>query len=124
MRGYWRHAEQRDVASLGDLHALLADVRALGVPTMIFLEDVTAGATFVFGVGRPETVLTFATRDGTSFHSLGDVTRTGVLRFWCNDQRDDFLAEMAIPEGQGIVAAEQLVSVRQRPTNVEWEADW
>lgn len=123
MRGYWRHDEQRDVSSLGDLHVLIADVRALGVPTMIFLEDAAAEATFVFGVGRPETVLTFATADGTSFHSLGDVTRTGVLQFWCNDLRDDFLAEMAIPEAEGIVAAEQFVSVRQRPTNVGWESD-
>ena len=123
MKGYWRHDGQRDLASRSDLRALIADVRALGVPTMTFLEDAAAGATFVFGVGRPETVLTFVTRDGTSFHSLGDARRTGVLEFWCNDQRDDFLAEMAIPEGQGLVAAEAFVLTRRRPTNVEWEAD-
>lgn len=90
---------------------------------MIFLEA-EGGRTFVFGIGRGESVLTFWDPDGTSFHSLGDVTRKGHLQFVCRDQVDDFMAEMAVPERAAIAAAEEFLATGERPCAVTWEPDW
>jgi len=124
MKGYWIHRDQRALRSLDQLRALIQEVRALGSPTMIFLEEEASGATFVFGVGHPDTVLTYALADGSSFHSMGDLGRTGYLKFWSNDALEEFFAEMAIPEADGIAAAEEFFTTRKLPTAVEWEPDW
>ena len=90
---------------------------------MLFLEDDNK-TTLVVGIGNAESVVALIERDGTSFHSLGDPNRAGLLQFWCRDQYDDFLAETAIPEADAISAAFEFVRTRARPSGIRLEADW
>ena len=76
------------IKSRHDVDAVVSAVRTSGQPTMVFLEA-DNGRVLVFGVGYEESVLTFAERDGTSFHSLGDRDREGHLLFLCRDQVDE-----------------------------------
>ncbi len=111
------------IASRRDLDVVIDDVRRSGQPTMIFLEA-EDGTCLVFGVGREESVLTFATPDGESFHSLGvDRYRKGRLRFSCREELTDFFAEMAVPERDALSAADQFLACSDRPTAVPWESD-
>ena len=90
---------------------------------MLFLESFT-GSTLVIGVGAKDSILTFAEKDGTTFHSVGDLRRTGCLQFRCRDTLDDFQAEMAIPEKQAISAVLEFFETGARPQVVKWEPDW
>lgn len=123
MKAYWTEETQRAVTSVTELRAVIDDVKKLGEPTMLFLER-DDGRTLVFGIGYPESVLTFIDHDGESFHSVGDTSRKGVLKFWCRDQLDDFIAEMAVSESSAIAAAESFLAQGAMPPNVKWEADW
>lgn len=111
------------VTSLDQLRSVMGSVADLPAPTMLFLED-DGGATLVVGLGAPETVLCFVEPDGTSFHSVGDLSRTGTLVFSCRSQPDEFPEEMAVPTSVGIHAAESFFENRAKPGNVSWEADW
>jgi hypothetical protein len=122
MKASWRDKEAR-VTSVDDLRRIIDEVRAAQEPTMLFLETESA-ETLVVGLGHPESVLTFVQPDGRTLHSLGDTRRTGHLRFWCRDQLDEFMEEMAIPESDAIQAAVQFLEVGGQPKNVRWEADW
>lgn len=44
--------------------------------------------------------------------------------FLCRDQIDEFMAEMAVPEGEAVAAAEVFVATAERPPGVTWESDW
>ncbi|XXS69730.1 RHS repeat-associated core domain-containing protein [Sorangium sp. So ce131] len=90
MKCYWTEHDPILVNSTEELLALIDDTKSIGRPTMMLLEH-DNGRTLVIGLGSPESVLTFVETDGTSFHSVGDVSRSGVLRFWCRDQLDDFM---------------------------------
>lgn len=122
MKATWA-INQRDVASRDDLAALIEAVRASGQPTMIFLEA-DDGTSLVFGVGHAESVLTFASPDGISFHSKGDPNRRGFLRFLCRDQIDEFFEEMAVPERHAVDAALEFLETQAKPSAVTWEPDW
>jgi hypothetical protein len=122
MKASWGENELL-VNSPSDLDIVVDSVRRSGQPTMVFLEE-EDGTCLVFGVGRLESVLTFAEPDGTSFHSLGDRDRKGYLHFLCRDQIDEFMAEMAVSEHAALKAAEQFVETRKLPSAVVWEADW
>ena len=123
MKAYWTEGVTREIVSANQLDELIHEVRGQKVPTMVFLEH-DCGTTLVFGVGAGESILTYVDGEGRTFHSIGDVNRSGVLKFWCRDQPDDFLAEMAIPEAVAIDAAHRYREGGTRPENVEWEADW
>jgi hypothetical protein len=123
MKAYWTEEMQKAVNSVLELQAVIDDVKRLGEPTMLFLEH-KDGRTLVLGLGNPESVLTFIDHDGRSFHSVGDASRRGMLTFWCRDQQDDFMAEMAVPEPLAIAAAESFIAEGTMPPNVTWEADW
>jgi hypothetical protein len=110
------------ITSPAELRSLIERVRELKEPTMLFLEA-TTGSTLVVGLGAKESVLTFAEKDGTSFHSVGDTRRTGYLQFRCRDTVDDFHAEMAIPEPAAIEAALEFLETGRKPQGVLWEAD-
>lgn len=123
MRAYWRDS-QEEISSNQELKRVLSIVKALAEPTMLFLEDEN-GQTLVLGLGHTESVLTFAEADGvTSFHSIGDRTRTGHIRFWCRDQLDEFMSEMAVPQDVAEAAAFEFFATARRPSVVNWEADW
>jgi hypothetical protein len=122
MKAYWRDVET-SVATAEELRLLVAKVQQLGEPTILFLEQ-DGKATLAIGLGGKESVLTYSEPDGRSFHSLGDPTRTERLRFWCRDQMDEFMAEMAIPEPDAVSAAFEFLLSGARPANVKWEADW
>jgi hypothetical protein len=122
MKAYWRD-EQASVETADELRRLIGRVRALSKPTMLFLER-AEGETLVVGLGASESVLSYVRTDGKTFHSLGDPDRKGVLKFWCRDQFDDFLAEMAVPESDAISAAMEFVDSREPPQAIRWEADW
>ena len=123
MKASWRE-EQQIVLSELELRRVIWHVGALGVPTMLFLEAET-GETLVVGLGHDETVLTFVAAGGIpSFHSVGDTARGGRLRFWCRDQVDEFMEEMALPASVAISAALEFFAKRVRPSCVRWEADW
>jgi len=111
------------VASVEELRNVIRDVSAYEHPTMLFLEN-ELGATLVVGLGMAETVLCFVEPDGTSFHSVGDVSRRGTLLFSCRSQFDEFMEEMAIPLRVGVDAAEHFFVSGQKSREVEWEADW
>lgn len=111
------------VTSLDQLRSVMGSVADLSTPTMLFLED-DEGATLVVGLGARETVLCFVEPDGTSFRSVGDLSRTGTLVFSCRSQPDEFPEEMAVPTSVGIHAAESFFENRAKPDDVAWEADW
>jgi len=90
---------------------------------MLFLEHEN-GKTLVVGLGHGESVLSFVEHGGATFHSVGDLGRTGCLRFWCRDQLDEFMAEMAIPELVAVRAAFEFFRTGDRPVEITWEADW
>jgi hypothetical protein len=123
MKARWGGENERAVNSRDELNVVIDDVRRSGQPTMIFLMAEN-GTILVFGVGLDESVLTFMEPDGTSFHSLGDRERRGYLRFLCRDQIDEFMTEMAVPEREALVAAEQFLATNERPSVVVWEPDW
>jgi len=123
MKAYWTEETQKTVTSVPELQAVIDEVKKLQEPTMLFLEH-DDGRMLVLGLGYPESVLTFVEHDGRSFHSIGDTSRTGVLKFWCREQLDDFMAEMALPESIAVAAAELFVEQGSMPSNVTWEADW
>jgi hypothetical protein len=52
--------------------------------------------TLVVGLGHSESALSFLEHGGATFHNVGDLGRTGRLRFWCRDQLDEFMAEMVV----------------------------
>jgi hypothetical protein len=114
---------RRIVRSDAELSATIADVRALGRPTILFLEDEGAGC-LALGIGAALSVMAFVRPGGESFHSLGDASRKDVVRFWCREQLDDFMAETAVPEETAIAAAYEFLRTRQQPSTVRWEADW
>jgi hypothetical protein len=122
MKATWGPNE-RLVRSQPEIDGVIDDIRRSGQPTMVFLEA-NDGRVLVFGVGQDESVLTFAEPDGTSFHSLGDRSRTGYLHFLCRDQVDEFMTEMAIPEHDALMAAAEFLATGDRPSAVQWEPDW
>jgi hypothetical protein len=122
MKACWG-SSATEIATRDELRAIAAAIRASGQPTMLFLEA-DNGKTLVVGLGHEESVLTFVEPDGGSFHSRGDTEREGFLSFLCRDQVDEFMAEMAVPEGDAVVAAEAFVETAERPPGVTWEADW
>lgn len=123
MEAYWIEDERRPVASAEALQEVFGDVRALAEPTMLFMEHAN-GRTLVLGLGAERSVLTFVEADGTSFHSLGDKDEQGFLTFWCCEQEDEFMAEMAVPESVAVEAAESFQATGEKPAGVTWEADW
>ncbi|WP_437837249.1 Imm1 family immunity protein [Sorangium sp. So ce1153] len=123
MKCYWTEQEATLAASMDELLEFFADVKNIGHPTMVFLEH-DNGRMLVIGLGSSESVLTFVESDGASFHSVGDTSRSGVLRFWCRDQLDEFMVQMAIPESLAIDAARSFFVSGVMPSNVIWEADW
>jgi hypothetical protein len=122
MQVYWRD-KQQIVTSADDLRSVVETVRQLDEPTMLFLEG-EERETLVVGLGHDESVLTFVQSDGKSFHSLGDPSRTGRLRFWCRDQIDEFMEEMAVPEKDAVNATFQFLASGGKPSIIRWEADW
>ena len=122
MKARWGVGE-RTVVSVDDLSAAMMAIENGGQPTMLFLEE-PGGPTLVLGIGLSESVLTFVETDGASFHSRGDVSRKGRLQFWCRDQLDEFMEEMAVPLEVARRAASEFVRTKARPTAVLWEADW
>ena len=122
MKAFWRDAE-RQVQTEHELREVVETVQRLDAPTMLFLEG-EGKQMLVVGLGHPESVLTFIQSDGQSFHSLGDPNRTGRIRFWCRDQIDEFMEEMAVPEQEAVKAALQFLATEQRPSTIRWEADW
>lgn len=123
MNAYLDEHGYRNVVSFADVERVIAEVRLQARPTMIFLEQ-DGGSTLVFGIGSDDSVLTFADSEGVTFHSVGNVKRKGILRFWCRDQLDDFFAEMAVPEALAVAAAREFLSTGRRPTSIVWEPDW
>jgi hypothetical protein len=122
VKAYWREHETT-IATREDLDEVTRAIMQSGEPTMLFMEN-DVGETLVVGLGRQESVLTFVEPDGTSFHSLGDPTRSGTIPFWCRSQLDDFLTEMAVPEALAKEAASEFLVNDGRPRGVQWEADW
>lgn len=122
MKAYWTEGNARVVTDEASLAAVIAEVNALGEPTMLFLEH-DDGRALVVGLGADETVLTYVTPDGTSYHSVGDAERPGMLKFWCRDQVDDFLAEFAVPSSTGTAAAEWFSARGEMLPSVTWEPD-
>lgn len=106
-----------------DLTNVVNTIKASGEPTMVFLEHAN-GRTLVVGIGHAESVLSYFEEDGTSFHSIGNIDRAGLIQFKCRDQVDDFLLEMAVPESSAIEAAREFLIKGNRPVSVQWEADW
>jgi len=115
--------EATTVTNVAELHAVIDRIRELAEPTMLFLEA-QSGDTLVVGLGSPESVLTFAEQDGSTFHSVGDTSRRGYLRFRTRDTVDDFHAEMAISESRAMEAALEFFETGRRPQGIKWEADW
>lgn len=109
-------------SSVEELRALIDQVRALGEPTILFVE--LDGKTLALGLGAPLCPLTWVEPGGASFHCVGDLSRIGTLRFWCRDQPDEFFADLAVPEAVAIEAALAFARTAERPSNVRWEADW
>jgi hypothetical protein len=123
MKAYWTELDERELSDDAGLTALIGEVLALSRPTVLFLEH-DDGQTLSIGLGASETVLSYVDVGGTSFHSVGEPGREGVLKFQCRDQLDDFLAEMAVPAALGLEAAKAFVARPEQPQNVAWEADW
>lgn len=123
LKAFWDPQAPRQVDSLAELDSVVAEVSALAKPAMLFLEAAD-GRMLVVGIGGEESVLTFVESDGTTFHSVGDVERPGVLQFWCRDQVDDFLAEMAVSAEQALEATRQFLATGRIPDSVQWEPDW
>jgi len=123
MKAYWQAGVERRVETVDALHGLIAEVESLGMPMMLFLEH-ESGTMLVAGLGHAETILSFVGREGNTFHSVGDKDRSGVLRFWCRDQLDEFLAETAVPGDVGSRAADMFYETGEPPSNVTWEPDW
>lgn len=98
-------------------------VKSVGEPTMVFLEHGN-GRELVFGLGHPDSVLTFVDADGATYHSVGNTDREGYIEFRCRDQVDQFFAEMAIPESLAVDAAREFFARADRPAQVNWEPDW
>lgn len=123
MKAYWAEDDERELSGGADLAAAIDEVLALDRPTMLFLEH-DDGQALSLGLGAKETVLSYVDVEGTSFHSVGEPGREGVLKFFCRDQVDDFLAEMAVPAAVGVEAAKAFIARPEQPQNVAWEADW
>ncbi|MFO0762977.1 MAG: Imm1 family immunity protein [Byssovorax sp.] len=124
MKAYWTEKNQRQIGSAAELDSVIDDVRALGEPTILFVEQ-DDGTTLALGLGAPESVLAYVDTSGASYHSVGDLERGGILRFWCRDQLDDFLAEMAVPVAVATEAAHEFCTNGGiKPSNLRWEADW
>ena len=123
MKAYWTEGVERVLVSEQDVRNVINEVQRSGKPTMLFVEHDT-GRMLALGLGGQESVLTFVDTDGTSFHSVGDISRSGVLKFWCRDQVDDFMAEMAVPESVAIDAALAFAATGTAPPNITWEPDW
>lgn len=115
--------ERRTVRSDAELIAAISAVRALGKPTILFLEREGVGS-LALGIGGGLSVMAFVRQGGESYHSIGDASRKGVVQFWCREQLDDFLAETAVREDLAISAAHEFLRTGQRPSTVSWEADW
>jgi hypothetical protein len=122
MRARWEEVE-RDVASEAEFHDLVSAVRALGEPTLVFLTHKN-GCCLVVGIGGAESVLTFVDEFDSTCHSLGDRDRTGTMVFRSRGERDEVLRELAVPEQRAIEAALEFFRTGNRPSGVEWEADW
>jgi hypothetical protein len=123
MKAYWTEDAHRDITSVAELDAVITDVRNLTEPRMLFLEQ-EDGSTLVVGFSATESVLTYVDAAGSSYHSVGDTERAGVLKFWCREQLDDFLAEMAVPAMVAVDAAYEFYTKGTRPSNLTWEGDW
>jgi hypothetical protein len=121
MKLQWLRSSSISLSSTDDLLAAIETVRLEGRPTLVHLEH--DGRSLWFGVGAAESVLTWAERDGETFHSVGDLSRKGVVQLWNCGQLDDFIAELAVPENIGIEAAVAFAATGERPTNVRWESD-
>jgi hypothetical protein len=102
MKAYWSNSSERSLSSQRELTEVIGEVRRLGRPTMLFMES-DGGTTLVLGIGGNQSVLTYMDAAGVTFHSVGDVSRNEVFQFWCRDQLDDFLMEMAVPESAAVV---------------------
>ena len=122
MKANWG-ASEATVRSREDLIAVIENIRKSGQATMVFLQA-QDGRVLVFGVGHEESVLTFSEPDGTSFHSVGDPDRKGYLLFLCRDQLDEFMKEMAVPERDALVAAEEFLRTQECPGGIRGESDW
>lgn len=123
MSAHWTANPPREIHSREELIGTIEVVRAVKEPTMLFLER-SDGYSLILGLGSAQSVLTLVEPNGTTLHSLGDAQRSGTLRFWCRDQVDEFLAEMAVPESVAVDAALAFFSSTEMPPNIRWERDW
>jgi hypothetical protein len=123
MKAYWSEGKFESLQAPEDLEAVIAAVRQMDEPTMLFLEH-ESGLCLVLGLGQDESVLTFAEPGGISFHSLGNAERGGTMSFMCNGELDAFANEMAIPESVAMESARIFFATGIRPENVVWESDW
>ncbi len=123
MKAFWTEHAHLNFNSSSELDDIINEVRRLPEPTMLFLES-DVSSMLVLGIGAIESVLTYVDANGGTFHSVGDLKRTGVVKFRCREQLDEFLAEMAVPESVAIAAAHDFISSGDKPSNVQWEADW
>jgi hypothetical protein len=123
MKAYVRPGDERSVETVAELRAEIARIRALDQPTMLFLEH-DNGDVLVVGLGAELSVLSLSRRDGSSFHSVGDLERIGFIQFSSQGVMEDFFAEMAVPEEDAVTAAVTFAETGQAPENITWEADW
>ncbi|HZS37680.1 MAG TPA: Imm1 family immunity protein [Polyangia bacterium] len=122
----WTDASHQFVSSspssVDEVRALIAEVRALPEPTMLFLER--DGKLLAVGLGGALSPVTWMEPGGATFHTVGDLSRIGCIQLWSQTQLDDFFAELAIPEAAAIAAAIFFASTGERPPDLHWEADW
>lgn len=104
---------------------LLLDLHARGRPVWVFLRRRDAPAVLAIGVGASESILNYTLLDGSAaFHSVGDMSRQGYIRFWMEGDLQDHYAWSAISVEQALKAAQEYCATEQRPDGIRWEEDW
>ncbi|HVK76422.1 MAG TPA: Imm1 family immunity protein [Kofleriaceae bacterium] len=122
-RAWFDDSEGVEIETERDFHRVVALAKKAKRPRILTLEQQRSWLSL--GVGRKEAPVTFEIAGGSSFHSLGDVSREDeYVGYQFAGETSEIPASFLISWDLAVKAALYYLETGERSPDVVWESDW
>jgi hypothetical protein len=121
----WGEHHERTISSLAELDQTLDAIHAefapakMGMLAELYAED---GSSLTMGLGRDQTVVTYAGPDGMPpyYLSEGDPLETGLVRFHISNQDSEFPRSALVSASRAREAMRTFFRTGRLPPEIKW----